>query len=131
MRFLMFSLAALTLAGCADHPVDQVEGLIESVDEQLCRCPTLAGEDFCTMPARLTSAEKSCRRRVYDEYEGELADNFDCRIDALEQLDRCLGAAACDLAAVEYCLGAAQARVSVCPETTEAASEALDACDLD
>lgn len=131
MRFVMLSLTALALVGCADHPVDQFEAVGESINDELCSCPAFETEDFCTMPDEPTSAERSCFKRVYDEYEGEVAETFDCLIDASKEFDRCVRAADCDLGALSSCNGVYEARLDGCPDVTEAADNAFDACDAE
>jgi hypothetical protein len=131
MRFLMLTLAAVALVGCSDHPVDQFVAVGDSINAEVCSCPAFETEDFCTMPDELSNAEVSCLKRVYDDYEGELSGTVDCFIDAGQELNSCARAADCDLADLDICNDVYEARVDGCPDTTEVAGEAFDACIID
>ena len=129
---MRFSFCLLVLAGalvgCSDHPVDQLIAVGESTNDQLCSCPAFESEDFCTMPEEVSQAEKACLKRVYNEYEPELAAEFNCVLDAFQEVHGCVNRARCDGVTIQSCFEVLNARTDACPESSAVAAEMFDAC---
>jgi len=132
MRATILSLSVLALIACgSDHPVDRSIDVNEAIADDLCTCPAIAGEDFCTMPEPINSAEVACLKRTYNQYEAELEATVDCFYDADRELYNCIRAADCAEVSLQSCFDVAEARYDGCPLTTEAAANALEACSPD